>query len=67
MNLFTNLLRIIFKKNTNRATQESANQDYNSFAPIMDNEMECFKCHNLGHKAYKCKSMLEYFEDSINV
>jgi hypothetical protein len=36
------------------------NISYNSFSPLMDTNIVCYKCNYLGHKARDCKYMNEY-------
>ena len=33
------------------------NINYNYFAPIQERKLECFKCHDYGHKANNCRLM----------
>jgi hypothetical protein len=33
-----------------------ANKKYNSFAPLLDYNIECYKCNNCGHIARDCRS-----------
>ena len=54
-------------RNTKKEAQKYSNQNYNSFSPLMDNDVDCFKFHNLGHKAYQCTNRLELFEESRDV
>jgi hypothetical protein len=48
-------------KNYNRKDNQAVNQfksiNYNSFAPLQEVDLECFRCHNYGHKANNCKLM----------
>ena len=48
-----------FRRNTNITSQRFADINYNSFAPLMSLNIECYKCINFGHKAHECKSRLE--------
>ena len=48
-----------FMSNKNKTSQRFANKNYNSFAPLMNFNVECYKCNNFGHKAHECKSRLE--------
>jgi hypothetical protein len=36
------------------------NRSYNSFSPLMDKNIACYKCNYLGHKARDCRYMNEY-------
>jgi hypothetical protein len=35
------------------------NRNYNPFDPLMDQNIVCYKCNNLGHKALDCREMKE--------
>ena len=35
------------------------NKNYNPFDPLMDKNIVCYKCNNLGHKARDCREMNE--------
>jgi hypothetical protein len=35
------------------------NRSYNSFYPLMDKNIVCYKCNYLGHKARDCRYMNE--------
>ena len=35
------------------------NKSYNSFSPLMDKNIICYKCNYLGHKARDCRYMNE--------
>jgi hypothetical protein len=35
------------------------NISYNSFSPLMDKNIVCYKCNYLGHKARDCRYMNE--------
>jgi hypothetical protein len=35
------------------------NKSYNSFSPLMDKNIVCYKCNYLGHKAHDCRYMNE--------
>jgi hypothetical protein len=37
----------------------SINKNYNPFDPLMDQNIVCYKCNNLGHKARDCRDMKE--------
>jgi hypothetical protein len=32
-------------------------RNYISFAPLQEGNLECFRCHNYGHKASNCRLM----------
>jgi hypothetical protein len=36
------------------------NRNYNPFDPLKDQNIVCYKCNNLGHKARDCREMKEY-------
>jgi hypothetical protein len=48
-------------KNYNLKDNQTVNQvksrNYNSFAPLQEGDLECFRCHNYGHKASSCRLM----------
>ena len=46
-----------------RFSQGTTNKNYNSFSPLMDQNIVCYKCNNIGHKARNCWNMEE--NDSI--
>ena len=46
-----------------RSAQGIANKNYNPFSPLMDQNIVCYKCNNIGHKAQNCRNMEE--NDSI--
>jgi hypothetical protein len=50
--------KILRVKNYNRKDNQAVNQfkrrNYNSFAPLQERDLECFRCHNYGHKANNC-------------
>jgi hypothetical protein len=48
-----------FLSNKNKTSQGFANRNYNSFSPLMNFNIECYKCNNFGHKAHECRSRLE--------
>jgi hypothetical protein len=35
------------------------NRSYNSFSPLIDKNIACYKCNYLGHKARDCRYMNE--------
>ena len=37
--------------------QGIVNRNYNPFDPLMDQNIVCYKCNNLGHKACNCRDM----------
>jgi hypothetical protein len=41
------------KNNKSNSNQRSRN--YNSFSPLQDYNVECYKCNNYGHKASNCR------------
>jgi hypothetical protein len=47
---------------SNKTTQEFVDINYNPFAPLMNSNVECYKCNNFGHKAHECRSRLEFHE-----
>jgi len=40
-------------------------RNYNSFSPLQDYNIECYKCNNYGHKASKCR--LSKYDKNINI
>jgi hypothetical protein len=40
-----------------QATNRVKSEKYNSFAPLQEGDLQCFKCHNHGHKATNCRLM----------
>ena len=42
-----------------RSTQGIANKNYNPFSPLMDQNIVCYKCNNIGHMARNCRNMEE--------
>jgi hypothetical protein len=40
------------------------NRNYNSFSPLQDYNVECWKCNNYGHKASECR-LKKFHEESI--
>jgi hypothetical protein len=48
-------------KNYNLKDNQTVNQvkrrNYNSFAPLQEGNLECFRCHNYGHKESSCRLM----------
>jgi hypothetical protein len=48
-------------KNYNLKDKQAVNRvkrrNYNSFAPLQEGDLECFRCHNYGHKAINCRLM----------
>jgi hypothetical protein len=41
----------------NQAVNQVKRRNYNSFAPLQEGDLECFRCHNYGHKAINCRLM----------
>ena len=37
----------------NQTIDQVKRRNYNAFAPLQEINLECFKCHNYGHKASK--------------
>jgi hypothetical protein len=48
-------------KNYNLKYKQTVNKvksrNYNSFSPLQERDLECFRCHNYGHKASSCRLM----------
>jgi hypothetical protein len=48
-------------KNYNLKHNQTINQvksrNYNSFAPLQEGNLECFRCHNYGNKENSCRLM----------
>ena len=42
-----------------RYAQGIVNINYNPFIPLMDQNIVCYKCNNIGHKARNCRNMEE--------
>jgi hypothetical protein len=43
-----------YNRKDNQAINQVKSRNYNSFAPIQEGDLECFRCHNYGHKANNC-------------
>ena len=41
----------------NQTIDQVKSRNYNSFAPLQERNLECFKCHNHAHKANNCRLM----------
>ena len=41
------------------STQGISNKNYNPFSPLMDQNIVCYKCNNIGHKAQNCRNVEE--------
>jgi hypothetical protein len=48
-----------FLSNNSITTQGFANINYNSFASLMNFNVEYYKCNDFGHKEHDCRSSLE--------
>ena len=44
---------------TDRSAQGIVNISYNPFIPLMDQNIVCYKCNNIGYKARNCGNMEE--------
>ena len=42
-----------------RYDQGTVNKNYNPFIPPMDQNIACYNCNNIGHKARNCRNMEE--------
>ena len=45
--------------NRSRNPQGIVNRNYNPFNPLMDQNIVCYKCNNIGHKAWNWRNMEE--------
>jgi hypothetical protein len=45
-----------YVSNKTRSSHGFANKNYNSFSPLLDYNIECYKCNNYGHIAHYCRS-----------
>jgi hypothetical protein len=58
MNCSTYRRKNLRVKNYNLKDKKTINQvksiNYNSFSPLQEGDLECFRCHNYGHKATSC-------------
>jgi hypothetical protein len=41
----------------NQIVDQVKSRNYNSFAPLQEGNLDCFRCHNYGHKASTCRLM----------
>ena len=46
----------MFYSRNNQTKTKNMGRNYNSFSLLQDLDIECYKCHNFGHKASKCRS-----------
>jgi hypothetical protein len=55
--------RTIQRNENNKDNEERRN--YNSFSPLQDYNVECYKCNNYGHEASECR--LSKYDKRINI
>ena len=41
----------------NHTVSQVKGKNYNSFTSLQERDLECFNCHNYGHKSRNCKLM----------
>ena len=46
-----------FNSRNNQTKIKRVGRNYNSFSPLQNLNIECFKCHSYGHKASNCRLM----------
>ena len=46
-----------FNSRNNQTKIKGVGRNYNNFSPLQNLNIECFKCHNSGHKASNCRLM----------
>ena len=51
----------MFHSRNNQTQIKNIGRNYNNFSPLQDSNIECYKCHNSGHKASNCR-LLEILE-----
>ena len=44
----------------NKNGNPHGNGNYGSFTPLVNFNIECYKCNNFGHKAHDCRSLIKY-------
>ena len=67
MNYHKNVQEYDHMNNITSSNQRSRN--YNSFSPLLDYNIECYKCNNYGHKASECilfKTSMKIGTSNIN-
>jgi hypothetical protein len=47
-----------YVRNKTKRSHGFANINYNSFSPLLDYNIECYKCNNYGHIAHYCRSSI---------
>ena len=45
----------MFHYRNNQTETKNMGRNYNSFSPLQDSSIKCYKCHNFGHKASNCR------------
>ena len=46
-----------FNSRNNKTKIKGVGKNYNKFSPLQNLNIECFKCHNYGHKESNCRTM----------
>ena len=46
-----------FHSRNNQTKIKNMGRNYNNFSPLQDSNIECYKCHNSGHKASNYRLM----------
>jgi hypothetical protein len=50
----------------NKSSRNQRSRNYNSFSPLQDYNIECYKCNNYGHKASNCRLSKDSMKTSIS-
>ena len=52
-----NLRVMKYNLKDNQKVNQVKRRNYNSFAPLQERNLECFRCHSYGHKSNNCRLM----------